>query len=324
MASSARRPDSPERRRPRSGHSAPVRDGLLTGRRVVLYPRRPQESRAEEAARAKSADARHDPSPSCRGPSADSSAALALVGRGRRGRRQCRHGDLALAPGRDETHRIAGQIGLILAARPRGAVRARRHGHAGRPRAAPTTDALASSPPAPPPAPETPDRPVAAPPIPPRSEGLRRPELGRLRKRSRDQVRDWPARAPGRGKPDQPRSNQKNPTPAAAPVPPASLPPADKPVPAPRPPAAPAAPERAAPSPPAVAAIPPASQAKPAERTPGSSGTTPLATPPATSPATPQATPPADTSSGAGHAGEIEAADGGLLGRSSRATGLHQ
>ena len=113
-------PDPPERRRARSAHPAPIRDGLLTGRRGVLYPRRPQESRAEAAARAKSADARHDPSPPCRGPSADSSAAAGLwvagavivVNAGRR--------DVAPAPGRDEVHRIAGQAGLILAARPRG------------------------------------------------------------------------------------------------------------------------------------------------------------------------------------------------------------
>ena len=59
------------------------------------------------------------------------------------------------------------------------------------------------------------------------------------------------------------------------------MPTADKPGAAPRSPATPAAPERAAPSPdrPAVAAIPPASQARPAERTQGSSGTMPQDTP---------------------------------------------
>jgi hypothetical protein len=67
------------------------------------------------------------------------------------------------------------------------------------------------------------------------------------------------------------------------------MPTADKPVATPRPPATPAAPERAAPSPPAVAVIPPANQGKPPERMPGSPGTAPQATPQVPPQATPQA-----------------------------------
>ena len=245
-------PAPPERRRARSGHPAPVRDGLLTGRRNVLYPRRPQESRAEAAARAKSADARHDPSPARRGPSADSSAALALVGRGRRDRRQCRRRDLAPAPGRDEAHRIAGQAGLILAARHRGAVRARRHGLAsarpwGR---APAADAPAPSAPAPPRAPATPGRPVVAPPIPATARGPA-PESGRATPNAAETKSGArPAPPQAAVKPDQPSVRiRRTPHRPSRLLPLRRCRPQTSPSRAPRPPATPAAPERAAPSP---------------------------------------------------------------------------
>lgn len=151
------------------------------------------------------------------------------------------------------------------------------------PRAAPpTADAPAPSAPVTPPhASATPGLPVAAPPAP---ATARRPaaEPGRATTKAAETksgARPAPPQAAAR--PDQPRLDQKTPTPAVAPVPPASMPTADKPVAAPRPPATPAAPERAAPSPdrPAVAAIPPANQARPAERAQGSPGTAPQNTP---------------------------------------------
>jgi Type II secretion system protein B len=151
--------------------------------------------------------------------------------------------------------------------------------------------ATAPSVPAPPRAPATP--PVVAPPIPatgrvPASEsGRATPDAAETKSGAR------PARPPAAVKPDQPGSDQKTQTPALTPVPPASMPTTDKPVAAPRSPATPAAPERAAPSPPAVAVAPPANQAKPPERAPGSPGTTPQPTPQATPQLTPQATPQA-------------------------------
>jgi hypothetical protein len=149
--------------------------------------------------------------------------------------------------------------------------------------APPTANApTPSAPVAPPRAPATPDRPpVAAPPAP---AAARRPaaEPGRATTKTAETksgAQAAPPRAAARL--DQPRSDQKTPTPAVAAVPPASLPTADKPGTAPRPSATPAAPERAAPAPdrPAVAAIPPANQARPAERAQGSPGTAPQDTP---------------------------------------------
>ena len=203
-------PAPPERRRARSAHPAPVRDGLLTGRRDVLYPRRPQESRAEAAARAQKCrrSPRSIASPAAARPPIRLrlwpwwvAGAVIVVN-------AVVVTWLLLPAGRSPPHRWTGRAHSRRPAprrRPRPAPRppasARPCGRASRP------TPPAPSAPAPPRAPATPGRPVAAPPT------RRTRPRARVGIRSGDHpTRPRPSPGPGRAPPRRPRSNRDQPS----------------------------------------------------------------------------------------------------------------